>query len=74
MKYRIQKITYRNGQSEYISQVKGLLFWRTLNGLGEIDSSAIPVRTREQALARIDKHFAYNRTVSTIEFEFITKP
>jgi hypothetical protein len=74
MKYRIQKITYRNGRSEYISQVKGLLFWRTLDRHGDIDRSALPVGTREHALARIDKHFAYNRTVSTIEFEFITKP
>jgi hypothetical protein len=74
MKYRIQKITYRNGQSEYISQVKGLLFWRTLNGLGEIDSNALPVSTREHALARIDRHFAYDLTVSTIEFEFVNKP
>jgi hypothetical protein len=74
MKYRIQKITYLNGTSEYVSQVKGLLFWRTLNGLGEIGKRTYPVTTREHALARIDRHFAHDLTVSTIEFEFINKP
>lgn len=74
MKYRIKIVRYKNGRTTYQAQVKKG-YWRVLDYDGSADVVYFNYEqdSREQALARIDKHYAGNTKKQTIEFEYITK-
>jgi len=74
MKYRIEIITYKNGRQDFFAQVKTMFFWKYIyceGGTGIQES--VPQRTREKALERIDLHLAGNKSIKSIEFEYINK-
>jgi hypothetical protein len=72
MKYRIKIITFKNGRKEYYPQFKVFGLWAGIwyNGKAQwiCDDEC---QTREEALLRIDKHFAGNTKRQTIEFEYV---
>ena len=75
MKYRIKIYTFKNGRQEFEAQVKKRFGWQTINSAGEALTlqSGFTTYSREQALQRIDLHIAGNTSISSIEFEYITK-
>lgn len=74
MKYRIKIITYQTGRKLYFAQFKKWYGWTGIGYEGEISGYTGESDSREQALAKIDKHYSGNSTKQTIEFEYINKP
>jgi hypothetical protein len=74
MKYRIKIVTFKNGRQLFYAQVKSTFKWIGLNYDGEANwDYQGECKTRELALARIDKHFEGNTTEQKIEFEYISR-
>lgn len=74
MKYRIVTTTYKNGRKTYNAQVKHLFLWYSLNFDGKgFWFFEEELRSRAEALERIDSHFEGNTEKQTIEFEYINK-
>jgi hypothetical protein len=75
MKYRIKIYTYKNGRKEFEAQVKKRFTWLTINVDGDatIMQGVYVCDSRYSALKRIDKHYAGNTKLQTIEFEYINK-
>ena len=74
MKYRIKIKTFESGRRDYTPQVKLRFFWQGLSWEGEPTGTVMFEQdTREAALNRIDKHFAGNTKMQSIEFEYINK-
>ena len=75
MKYRIKITTFKTGRKVYEAQVKMLIGWATIGYEGNpiIPSCTFELRSRDEALERIDKHFDGNSKKQTIEFEYINK-
>lgn len=74
MRYRIKIITYATGRKEFFAQYKKGLMWAGLGCDGDVYRSFdFECNSRESALTRIDKHFAGNTKIQTIEFEYINK-
>jgi hypothetical protein len=73
MKYRIKIITFKNGRKTYFAQVKTGFIWVGIGCNSETSIVYGECDSRNDALKRIDLHFAGNNKRQTIEFEYIIK-
>jgi len=74
--YRIKIITYASGRKTYVAQFKTKLCWFSISYDGSLEyipPSYNEVDSRNQALERIDRHYAGNTKKQTIQFEYIYK-
>lgn len=72
-KYRIKTITFKNGRQEFVAQFKGVR-WKYLSHVGEEVCYSCPSDTREDALNRIELHYAGNNEKESTDVEYIEKP
>lgn len=73
MKYRIKIYTFENGRQEFKAQVKTWHGWVGLWSDGSTLLDGQKYDKRQTVLDAIDKHYAGNNKLQTIEFEYITK-
>ena len=73
MRYRIKIVTFKTGRQLFYPQVKRFFGWKGISSDGEECQWGLDYDTREMALRNIDRHYAGNSTVDTIEFEYISK-
>ncbi len=74
MRYRIKIVTYKNGRKEYTPQFRQWGTWDDINWEGEASVMyETKLDSRQDALDKIDLHYAGNKKKQTIEFEYITK-
>lgn len=73
MRYRIKIITYSNGRRGYTPYVKKRFWWSSIAMDGS-EGYGIEWKERATAMNCIDNHFNGNKTVQTIEFEYLNKP
>ena len=72
MKFRIKKITERNGDVYYVPQVKKLFFWFSINDDNTLNIFDVCSTEREYALDDIQTYFLYKqKKTPVVEYEYL---